>query len=158
MPTMQESEKSVADLVDVVLESWKTERLVETEDGKTRIERVIDSRRGWWQTHHIASNQFGSLAKYREELGNLFKSASYHMTAHRAAPLVKLGMMFCESVDYSMDAKSSESVKDVNNNHMTLLTLLAKAKTERQFNVKQELSKGILDGIIGKKADQQANS
>jgi len=155
---MQESEKSVADLVDVVLESWKTERLVETEDGKTRIERVIDSRRGWWQTHHIASNQFGSLAKYREELGNLFKSASYHMTAHRAAPLIKLGMMFCESVDYSMDAKSSESVKDVNNNHMTLLTLLAKAKTERQFNVKQELSRGVLDGIIGKKADQQANS
>lgn len=158
MPSMQESEKTINDLVDVVLESWKKERLVETEDGKLRMERVIDERRGWWQTHHIASNQFGSLAKYREELGNLFKSAAYHMTSNRAAPLIKLGMMFCESVDYSMDAKSSESVKDANNNHMTLLTLLSKAKTERQFNVKQELSKSVLDGIIGKKADQQANS
>lgn len=158
MPTMPESEKTITDMVDVVLESWKVPQYVETADGKGNWERVIDERRAWWQTHHIGTNTLGRLALYREVLGNLFKNAGYHMTAHRAAPFQKMGLMFCNAVDYSIDAKSSECLRDSNNAQLTLLAMLAKAKTERQFTVKGEVQRSVLDGIRGKQADQSASS
>src|SRR5690349_17330541 len=158
MPTMPESEKTITDMVDVVLESWKSPQYIETADGNGKWERVIDERRAWWQTHHIGTNSLGRLALYREQLGNLFKNAGYHMTAHRAIAFQKQGLMYCQAIDYSIDAKSSECLRDNNNAQLTLLAMLAKAKSERQFTVKGEVGKSIIDGIIGRNADKQASS
>lgn len=156
MPIIPESDKTITDMVDVVLESWKIETEVEIADGKFRTERVIDSRRAWWQTHHIGTNSLGRFALERENLGNLFNSASSHMTAYRAAALQKFGLALCNAYDHSIDAKSSECLRDNNNAQLTLLSMLAKAKTERQFSVKGEVGKSVMDGILGRKANEQA--
>uniref|UniRef100_A0AAT9J7E7 ORF70 n=1 Tax=Nitrosopumilaceae spindle-shaped virus TaxID=3065433 RepID=A0AAT9J7E7_9VIRU len=156
MPSIPESDKTITDMVDVVLESWKEPQKIETEDGKFRTERVINERRAWWQTHHIGTRSLGELAKELENLRNLFKSAGYHMTAYRADVLQKQGAMLCQVYDYMVDAKSSESLRDENNTNLTLLAMLAKAKTERQFSVKGELNKSVMDGILGRKANEQA--
>ena|SRR3989442_1096238 len=157
MPTMPESEKTITDMVDIVLESWKVPQYIETEDGHTKLERIIDERRAWWQTHHIGTNSLGRLALYRELLGNLFRNATDHMTAHRAISFQRQGNDFCKAIDYSIDAKSSECLRDNNNAQLTLLAMLAKAKSERQFTVKGEVGKSVLDGILGRQADKQAN-
>jgi len=156
MPIIPESEKTITDMVDVVLESWKEPQTVEMEDGKFKVERVINERRAWWQTHHIGTNSLGRFALERENLGNLFKNAAYHMTSYRADSLQKQGLMLCQAYDYSIDAKSSECLRDNNNAQMTLLSMLAKAKTERQFSVKGEINKSVMDGILGRKANEQA--
>ena len=144
-------------MVDVVLESWKTPQWVETADGERKLERVIDERKAWWQTHHIGTNALGRFALERENLGNLFKNAAYHMTAYRAEALQKQGLMLCQSYDYSIDAKSSECLRDQNNTQLTLLAMLSKAKTERQFTMKGEIEKSIWDGLVGKKASESSN-
>lgn len=150
---MPESEKNILDMVDIVLESWKSPQVVEMEDGTQRIERVIDERRAWWQTHHIGTTSLGSFAKERENLGNLFRSASYHMTKNRAEALEKQGLLLCQAYDYSIDAKSSECIRDENNAQLTLLSMLAKAKTERQINVKGELGKNVLSAYLNREQD-----
>jgi len=154
MSSNPQSEKTDIQMPDLVLESWKKTKFIELADGSFQTERIIDERTAWWQTHHIGSNSLGRLAFYREILGNLFKNANRHMTAHRATPFREMGMMFCNAIDYSIDAKSSENLRDANNTNLTLLAMLAKAKSERQFTVKGEVGKSVMDGILGRKADQ----
>jgi len=157
MPTMPESEQNVKDFVDAVIESWKVEKLIETEDGHYKTERIIDERRAYWQMHHIGSNVLGRFALERENLGNLFKNSLYHMTAYRADALQKQGMLLCQAYDHSIDAKSSECMRDSNNTNQTLVSMLAKAKTERQFTLKGEMKQSVWDGIVGKKASEESN-
>jgi len=157
MPQMPESENTAKDFVDAVIESWKEEKFIDLGDGHYRPERVIDERRAWWQMHHIGTNVLGRYALERENLGNLFKNAGYHMTAFRADALQKQGLLLCKSYDYSIDAKSSECMRDPNNTQQTLVSMFAKAKTDRQFTVKGEVEKSIWDGIVGKKANEASN-
>lgn len=156
MPQIPESDKTITDMVDIVLESWKIPQWVETEDHNGKWERVIDERRAWWQTHHIGTRSLGELAKELENLRNLFKGAHRHMTSYRAEPLEKEGALLCQVYEYMIDAKSSESLRDANNTNLTLLSMLAKAKTERQFTMKGEIKDSIWDGIRGRKANEQA--
>ena len=158
MPQMPESEKTITDFVDAVIESWKTEKFIETEDGNYKSERVIDERRAYWQMHHIASNSLGKFALERENLGNLFRNASYHMTTYRANALQKQGSLLCQAYDYSIDAKSSECVRDQNNTNQTLVSMLAKAKTERTYRLQEEAKKSMLDGFLGRDAANHASS
>ena len=158
MPIIPENEKTIMDMVDAVIESWKIEVSYKDAEGKTRTERRIDERRAWWQMHHIGTNALGSFAKERENLGNLFKSAKYHMTSYRSDALQTQGLMLCEAYDHSIDAKSSECMRDQNNTNQTLLSMMAKAKTERQFTVKDELKASVWDGIRGKVAKDSANN
>ena len=155
---MQESDKTVMDMVDAIIESWKVEKLIKGADGNEKIERVIDNKRAWYQMHHIGCNTFGRFALERENLENLFRNSKYHMTAYRAETLEKQGLMLCEAYDHSIDAKSSECLRDPNNAQQTLLTMLSKAKTERQYKVSEELKSGIWDGIRGKAAKDSANN
>ena len=143
-------------MVDVVLESWKEEKSVEQPDGSYKTERIINDRRAWWQTHHIGTMNLGRFALERENLGNLFRTAHYHMTSYRAKALMEQGKLLCDSYDYSMDAKSSESLRDQHNSNLTLLAMLAKAKTEKQFTMKGEIEKSLWDGITGRKANESA--
>ena len=157
MPIIPENEKTIMDMVDAVTESWKVEKYTKDAEGKMKVERVIDERRAWWQMHHIGSNSLGRFALERENLGNLFRNAKYHMTSYRSEALQTQGLMLCEAYDHSIDAKSSECLRDSNNTQQTLLSMLSKAKTERQFKVSEELKSSVWDGIRGKAAKDAAN-
>ena len=157
MPAMMESDKTILDMVDVLLESWKIPREITLEDGTVKIERVIDEHRAWYQTHHIGSTAFGSYAKERENLGNLFKLSSYHMTENRSLALLKQGLLLCQAYDYSIDAKSSEAIRDEHNAQFTVLSLLAKAKMERQITLKGQAKESVMDSLLARKADQASN-
>ena len=154
---MPESDKTILDMVDVLLESWKVPHEVKMEDGSIRIERIIDDRKAWWQTHHIGTNSLGSFAKEREDLGNLFRMAVYHMTENRAIALVKQGLLMCQAYDYAIDAKSSESIRDEHNVQLTVLSMLAKAKMERSVTLKGQTKESIMDSLLARKADQASN-
>jgi hypothetical protein len=151
---MPESDKTVLDMVDVLLESWKVPHEIKLEDGQVKIERIIHDRKAWWQTHHIATSSLGDFAKERENLGNLFRLASYHMTETRAKALVQQGMLLCQTYDYSIDAKSSECIRDQNNTQLTVLSMLAKMKMERTVQVKGEVQKSFMDSLTGRKVDE----
>ena len=158
MPIMPESDKTITDFVDAVIESWKTERIIENKDGESKIERVIDERRAYWQMHHIGTPFLGEFSLERENLENLFKNAYYHMTAHRAEVLQKQGLLLCQAYDYSIDAKSSECMRDKNNTNQTLIQMLARAKIERQYTLKEEAKKSMMDGFLGRDAANHASS
>ena len=153
MPQMPESDKTILDMVDVLLESWKVPHEVKDKEGNITIERIIDDRKAWWQTHHIGTNALGAFAKERENLGNLFRMAGYHMTANRAEALIKQGGLMCQAYDYSIDAKSSECIRDENNTNQTVLSMLAKAKIERQVRITGDVKQSMLDSITGRRAD-----
>ena len=157
MPIGQESDNAVLDMVGVLLESYKKPQYVPGPDGVSTIERVIDERRVWWQAHHIGTQHLGDFAKELENLRNLFNNAFYHMSTTRARVIQDQGLKIVGAYEYSVDAKGSESRIDDHNTNQTVLAMLAKAKTERQYTLKGEVKQGIFDGLMGKKAAEGSN-
>ena len=157
MPIGQESDNTVIDMVSVLLESYKKPQYVTGPDDKVRVERVIDEHRVWWQAHHIGTNHLGTFAKQLEGLRNLANNAIYHMSATRARTVQDQLLKIVGAYEYSIDAKGSESRIDDHNTNQTVLAMLAKAKTERQYTLKGDVKQGFMDGIMGRKANEGSN-
>ena len=157
MPIGQESDNAVLDMVGVLLESYKKPQYVNGPDGVAKLERVIDEHRVWWQAHHIGTNNLGEFAKELEGLRNLANNAFYHMSSTRARAVQDQLLKIVAAYEYSIDAKGSESRIDDHNTNQTVLAMLAKAKTERQYTLKGDVKAGFMDGIMGRKANEGSN-
>ena len=157
MPIGHESDNAVLDMVGVLLESYKKPQYVNGPDGVPKLERVIDEHRVWWQAHHIGTNHLGTFAKQLEGLRNLANNAVYHMSATRARTVQDQLLKIVGAYEYSIDAKGSESRIDDHNTNQTVLAMLAKAKTERQYTLKGDVKQGIFDGVLGRKAAENSN-
>ena len=157
MPIGQESDNAVLDMVGVLLESYKKPQYVNGPDGVPKLERVIDEHRVWWQAHHIGTNNLGEFAKELEGLRNLANNAFYHMSSTRARAVQDQLLKIVSAYEYSIDAKGSESRIDDHNTNQTVLAMLAKAKTERQYTLKGDVKQGIFDGVLGRKANEGSN-
>ena len=157
MPIGQETDKTTLDMVDLLLESYKKPQYVQGQDGVTRVERIIDERKVWWQTHHIGTQHLGAFAKELEGLRNLATNAFYHMSATRARVIQDQLLKIVGAYEYAVDAKGSESRIDEHNTNQTVLAMLAKAKTERQYTLKGDVKQGFMDGIMGRKANEGSN-
>ena len=153
----QETDKTSQDMVDILLESYKKPQYVTGQDGVARIERIIDERKVWWQAHHIGTNNLGAFAKELEGLRNLANDAFYHMSSTRARVVQDQLLKIVGAYEYSVDAKGSESRIDDHNTNQTVLAMLAKAKTERQYTLKGDVKQGMFDGVLGRKAAEGSN-
>ena len=157
MPIGQESDNAVLDMVGVLLESYKKPQYVNGPDGVPKLERVIDEHRVWWQAHHIGTNNLGEFAKELEGLRNLANNAFYHMSSTRARAVQDQLLKIVAAYEYSIDAKGSESRIDDHNTNQTVLAMLAKAKTERQYTLKGDVKEGLKEQLFGSKARDNSN-
>ena len=157
MPIGQESDNAVLDMVSVLLESYKKPQYVSGPDGTRHIERIIDERRVWWQAHHVGTSQLGGFAKQLEGLRNLANSSVYHMSVTRATVVQDQLLKIVGAYEYSIDAKGSESRIDDHNTNQTVLAMLAKAKTERQYTLKGDVKDGLKEQLFGSKARDNSN-
>lgn len=153
-----DSDKPNNDVVDMIVEGCQSLETVQNQNGTTTQELRINPKKIWYKTHIINSPTFGRYVLFREMLEDKASQCIFHMTRERANVMANQIMDLCESYDYSIDAKSSECLRDKNNTQSTLIDKVNRNKIEKQYTIKDELKGGILDGFLGRKVNQDAHN
>lgn len=154
---ISETQKENNDLVDLLTTSFQKVIIVDTEDGKKEKQLELDTNRAWWQLHSVSTNTLGRFALELEQFARKARQAVNHMSKERAEDFAKNVEGIVDAYRSSVDAKSSESLSDKNNAIQTLIDKIKSNKIDRRYIVKDELKKGMLQGIMGRdqERDQQ---
>lgn len=142
-------------VVDVVVQSAQITEKIPQPDGTFKNETTTNQEMLWWKTHDINSNQFGRLAFELKEWERMAKEVFQHMTYNRAKILAEQIMDIAMSYRRSIDAKSSESIRDAHNAKSTMIDKLSRNKTEKIFTTRGEAKRSMFDAFIGKKKQDE---
>ena len=77
------------------------------------------------------------------------------MSKPRAVVMTQQIMAIGASFRRSMDAKSSESLRDKLNTQSTLIDKLNRTKSERAITLKGEMKKSFMDGMLGREGQRE---
>ncbi len=144
------------DLIDIIIEASQNIEDIETEEGKFTKQLILDPERIYWKTHIVNSPTFARFVYELKELEHLGIQCKNHMSWKRAEVLGKQIHNLVSSFKYSIDAKSSESLRDKNNTQSTLIDKINKNKIERAYTIKDDARKSIWQGLVGRDAERDA--
>lgn len=149
MSSIPETERQHQDFVDIMIEAVKSEKEVQDIQGLTKKEMIPDAKKLWYKTQIINSPTFARFVFVLEEFGNMAHDAFNHMTFERANVLGNQIFRKINSYNFSIDAKSSETVQDKHNNRGSLVHLMTNKTIEKKFTMKDEMKKGLAAGWFG---------
>jgi len=150
-----ESQKQHTDLIDILIEGSQTIEEIEEPDGSKKKQLVLDPEIIWWKTGIINSPTFGRYAYELKEWERQAEECFDNMPRDRAYEMAKDILDFGKSHRRSIDAKSSESLRDKNNTQSTLIDKINKNKIEKAYTIKGEGQKSLLQGIIGRDQEKE---
>lgn len=150
MGLVPEGQPKYNDLIDIIIESAKKEVDVPQIDGTTAKQIIIDSEVIWWKTGSVNSHMFSRFAFELKEFERMATEAFTHMSKDRARifghQIIDIGTSYRRSID----AKSSESLRDANNSQSTLIDKVNRNKIEKVYTAKGELKRSAIDAIMGR--------
>ncbi len=155
MGLIPETEKQHNDMLDLVVDGSHEIELVKQPDGTYSKQLVLNTKRIWYKTHLVDSPTFGRMAFELEELDRIAERAYNHMVRERADVVKKSINGLYASYRASIDAKSSESLRDKNNTKSTLLDKIGRNKIEKAYTIKGDAGKSILAGLIGRDQEKE---
>jgi len=155
MSGIPETEKMHNDVVDFLIEASKTHQDIPNLQGGTDKQLIVNPKKIWYKTQNINSDKFGRFVFVLEEFANMALDAFNHMSPERANVIANQIMRKVESYNFSIDAKSSETVRDNNNNQANLLHILTHKTIEKKYNVKGEGKRTLLDGMLGRQGQSE---
>jgi len=119
----------------------------------------INSKAAWWKTHNINHMGFGILAEAVEYLAVLANDAKFSMSLPRANLIAGQIMSLVEQVlKLSIDAKSSETMRDGRNAQTSMVDKYLRNKQERVLDIKgDKIQSSMMDAIRGKSAENSAD-
>ena len=144
-----DSEKATTDLLDFLTDACSDNVSVTTDTG-THIEQILNTKKVYYKTQMVNYPGFSRFVKELEDLEAMSEQVYDHMSKPRASVISKQIMSYVNSFRYSIDAKSSESLRDKHNTQGTLVHELLKNKVERAFTLKDEMKKSVFEGWFGK--------
>ena len=148
-----QSEPEHKDLVDVLIQSSQRVEESTLEDGTIQKNLVIDPLSMYYKTLIVSSPYLGGLVYEMEVLSNLAKQCKHFMAGVRAVALAQQIDSLVAAIRYSLDSKSSESIRDNGSAQSTYVDRVNKTKTERSYQVKGEKSRSFLDAMMGKEKE-----
>lgn len=148
-----ESQRQHTDLIDVLMEGSQTIEEVEELDGTTKKQLVLDPKKVWYKTHLINAATFGRFAFELETFESMGGQCFHNMSMNRATVMAGQIKQIGDNFEYSVDAKSSESLRDSHNSQGTLIDKIIRNKSERIYTMKGGAEKTFWSGLMGK--DQQ---
>lgn len=154
---LPDTEKPQNDVVDMIIEGCQTIEEVTQKDGSIIKQLTLNPKKIWYKTHIVNSPTFGRYVLQKEMLEDKANQCFFHMTGNRARVMAQQILDLCESYDLSIDAKSSECLRDQNNTQSTLIDKINRNKIEKQYTIKDIAKEGILDGFLGKKVQQDTH-
>jgi hypothetical protein len=148
--SMPETNKSVQDMVDIIYEAAQdVEEYVDENTGEVKKRLQLDPEKLYWKSHLINSDKFGRFVLKLKQFQRLAEDAKNNMCLPRAVNLSENMIKVVKGYKYSIDAKSSETLRDKNNTQGTMLHLVGKNKIEKQYSFKDGAKKSLLSGWLG---------
>ncbi len=152
-----ESERTHNDLIDIIIEASQTVEEVEEADGKIKKVLQLDPEKVYWKTHIVNSPTFAQFVYQLKEFEHLGIQSFHFMHKNRAMVLAQQIFEKVKNYKYAIDAKSSESLRDMNNTQSTLIDKINRNKIEKAYTVKGDAKKSFMDGLLGREAEHEAD-
>ncbi len=137
-------------LVDILVQSVQRLEELPQEDGTTQKSLVIDPMSMYYKTLVVASPRLARFVYELENFGNMALQAKNFMSAQRAYAFSEQIKKLVQAYMYSLDSKSSESIRINGSSQSTLVDKIARNKIERSYNVKGEKTRSFIDAMLGK--------
>lgn len=152
-----ETQKSHQDVMDLLVDACQTVDIIDNRDGTFSKQLILDPEKAWWKTHLVNSPFFGMFAKVLRNLEGMAHDAKNHMTATRAIILEEQMITYCLDYRYSIDAKSSETIRDKHNTQPALIDKMQRSQVPHAFNPNDEMKNSLFSGWTGgnKNRDQE---
>lgn len=157
MPIPQ-TDKPHEDIFDLIADASQKQHTIHQADGTDKIENMLDPETIWWKTNLINSPIFGRFAYVLKSYEWLAHQAKNFMSEERARVLSEQILKDVENYKYSVDAKSSETLRDKNNTQNSLVHIATRNKVERQYTLKDDAKKSMWDGIRGRDVEKDNQS
>src|SRR3990167_2068564 len=125
-------------------------------DGKIEYSYEVNNKSAWYKTHSINSASFGMMAQYVEDFASYEETVKYHMNKSMATVIALQIKNEADVLRLSIDAKSSETMRNDRNAQTSLVDKYLENRQERVIDVKGELKRSIADMTMGREA-QEAN-
>lgn len=158
MGEVPEGQPKYNDLIDIIIQSAKKKIDVEQPDGTILKESIVDEEVIWWKTGSINSNTFARFAFELKEFERMAVEASTHMVIERARVFSQQVTDIGISYRRSIDAKSSENLRDKNNSQSTLIDKINRNKIEKVFTQHGNMKKSVWDGIMGREVQNEVDN
>ena len=137
------------DLLDVILQaSQKKVEVGKSPDGKAIMEDQIEAEIIWWKTLMVNANTLGRFAFRLKEFERLAFEAQNNMSTDRAIDFAHTVIDIGASYRRSIDAKSSESMRDKENSQSTLVDKINRSQVERIYTANGKVAKNFLDDLL----------
>lgn len=149
MPIPQ-TDKPHEDIFDLLADACQKQHSVLQPDQTYKLENILDPETIWWKTNLVNSPIFARFAYTLKSYELLAHQCKNFMSGERADVLSEQLLEDVQNYKYSVDAKSSETLRDKNNTQNSLVHIATRNKIERQYTMKDEGKKSILDGLKGK--------
>ena len=146
---LQEGPSKANDLIDLLTEA--AQLVVETdENGVKKKEIIPDNESLWMQTKMVNSPTFARYILKLRDLYDLAANAKDNMCAERAKVISEQILAKYKSHKYSIDSKSSETLRDAHNTQPSLNHLIVKQHTDKSITLKEEAGRTLADSLMGR--------
>lgn len=146
---LQEGPSKANDLIDLLTEA--AQLVVETEENGVKKKEIIpDNESLWMQTKMVNSPTFARYILKLRDLYDLAANAKDNMCAERAKVISDQILAKYKSHKYSIDSKSSETLRDAHNTQPSLNHLVVKQHTDRSITLKEEAGRSLADSLLGR--------
>ncbi len=154
----QDSPPERADFIEMLMDSCRIPVKRIDENGREIIQLELDTKKLNYKTQLVNYPSFGAFVKEKENLENLIFDVFNYTSPARAEQWSKIILRRVKMYDYSIDAKSSETLRDKNNSQSALTHILTRNKAERAITIEEATKHSIMDAIRGKeKKDSMEN-
>ena len=142
-------------MIDFLSDACQVVEEVTLPDGTIEKQLITKPEIAWWKTLLVNSPTFGRFAFELKNFAGMAEQCYYNMSKPRAMVMDGQIMAMDESFRRSIDAKSSESLRDKLNTQSTLIDKLNRTKSERAITLKGEMKKSFMDGMLGREGQRE---
>lgn len=143
------------DLIDMLTEGAQKIEEITNEDGTISRILMVDPETIYWKTQIVNSPHFSRFVYELKNLQALGKMAKNHMSEERALVLKSQIDEIVLAYRYSIDAKSSETLRNKQNTQSNLIDKLNSVKIEKSFTMKDKVEKSMWQSLIGGETKQE---
>jgi len=142
-----DSQPTPQDVLDFIGDGC--EQMVDLPNANGIMEHVLvrNYKKIGYKTQNVDSNCFGDFVTEAERFLFLGEQAKYNMSEPMANSLRKAIQGEFQAMEYGIDGKSSESLRDGHNAKTTLIDKFIRNRQERIVTLKDDAKSGILEGM-----------
>ena len=150
-----EADKNITDALDFLTDAC-SEIIDVEQDGRIVKQQILNTDKVYYKTQMVNSPHFSRFVLELENFKGMADQCFNNMSRPRANVIAKQILSYVNSFKLSIDAKSSESLRDNLNTQSTLIHNILSNKVERSITLKGEAKKSFMNGFLGRDGQEES--